>query len=226
MIRVAGAALLAYLLGSVPFGFLAGRWLRGIDIREHGSGNPGATNAVRVLGLRVGVGVFLLDALKGFAAAGPLAALVAADSITLLSGRWIEVTGSSPQEVLGLLFGVLAILGHLFPVFLGFRGGKGVATGLGFLVAMVPAAAGLGFAVWVVVLAASRYVSLASCAAAAFVPTWLLFSARGGEARWLLILTSFLVGVLVWARHLSNLVRIVRGEEPRIGPRAAGGSSA
>src|SRR5437763_10222033 len=147
----------AYLVGAVPFGYLVGR-LRGVNLFKEGSGNIGAANAGRVLGRQFGVLVFVLDFLKG---AVPVAAIVPL-ARSLAPGA---ETALGPPDVLRVGAAALAFLGHLFPVYLGFRGGKGVATGAGTIFVLVPGGAALAVLAWVTVLLASRIVSLASLAA-------------------------------------------------------------
>src|SRR5262245_15889454 len=144
--------LAAYLVGAVPFGYLVAR-ARGVDIFQHGSGNIGATNVGRVLGRKFGVLVFLLDFAKG-----ALPAAVAAG----LAGR----AGNLPPDTLPVAAGLAAFLGHLFPVYLRFHGGKGVATGAGVVAVLLPLPAAGALVAWVVVLCLTRYVSLASVVAA------------------------------------------------------------
>src|SRR5262245_32944993 len=151
-------AVASYLVGALPFGYLIGR-LRGVDLFKAGSGNIGATNAARVLGREYGALVFVLDFLKGavpVAVAEPVARALDPAALTTL-----DATDTLP--VLAALF---AFLGHLFPVYLGFRGGKGVATGAGAVAVLVPGPTALAVLVWVVVVLATQYVSLASVAAA------------------------------------------------------------
>src|SRR5436305_2367646 len=157
VLLVSLTALVAYLVGAIPFGYLVAR-RRGVDLFAHGSGNIGATNVGRVLGRRFGILVFVLDFLKGalpVAVVVPLAAVLAPGAETALG----------PPDVLRVGAAGLAFLGHLFPVYLGFRGGKGVATGAGTVFVLVPGPAALAVLTWVVVLLASRIVSLASLAA-------------------------------------------------------------
>src|SRR5262245_21125245 len=149
--------LTAYLIGAIPFGYLIGR-VRGVNLFEAGSGNIGATNAARVLGARAGALVFLLDFLKG---AVPVAVIVPV-ARALASGA---ETALGPPDVLRVGAAALAFLGHLYPVYLGFRGGKGVATGAGTVFVLAPGPAALAVLTWVVVLFVSRIVSLASMAA-------------------------------------------------------------
>lgn len=191
--RPALALAAGYLLGGIPFSYLAGRLARGVDLRTLGSGNLGATNALRELGWRWGVGVLVLDAAKGWAAVA-LAARLA-------PGPWWPLAA-----------GLAAVLGHSFTPYLGLRGGKGVATSAGVFLALAPAATLLALAGFVVVLLAGRIVSLASLAAALILPLAVLW--RQPSERGLLV---FALGaaVLIWVRHRGNLARLARGEEPR-----------
>lgn len=187
---------LAYLLGGIPASYLAGRWTRGIDLREHGSGNLGATNAFRVLGPKVAAPVMLFDVAKGFVPA------------FFFSG-W----DSSADWRWALLYGGAAIVGHVFSVYMKFRGGKGVATGAGVFLGLAPVALGVGFAVWLVTLRLGRMVSLASIlAAVSMVP--LLFATRRPPE--VLVLGTAVAAFVVFA-HRANIRRIARGEEPRFG---------
>jgi glycerol-3-phosphate acyltransferase PlsY len=199
------AAAAGFLCGSVPFSWIAVRARRGVDLRTVGSGNPGATNAARVLGRRWFPILFSLDAAKG------AAAVLAAGAIAGAAGA--EPAWPRTAAALG------AVLGHVFPPWLGFRGGKAVATGAGAVAALSPLAAGAGLGVFLLLAAAFRFVSLGSVGAAlaaASMQTWVL--ARGRTEAERLPLESFLWALagLVLLRHLPNLVRIVRGTEPRI----------
>lgn len=193
-------ALAGYLLGSIPSGLLIGR-ARGIDIRQHGSGNIGATNVFRTLGKKWGVFVFFCDALKGVAA--------------VLAGAHFAGRHFSPT-LAGIVGGVACILGHNFPVWLKFKGGKGVATSLGVVIGLVPLAAVIAFAVWTLVFFVTRYVSLASIIGAVVVPAMVAFTAHGAEKTPLLIFTS-LAALLIILRHRSNIQRLLTGTENRFG---------
>ena len=184
--------LLSYLLGAVPFGLLAGK-ARGIDIRMVGSGNIGATNVFREVGKGPGITVLLLDALKGFVPA-------------FFFPVWF---GIEPEWGLG--FGIAAILGHNFPVYLKFKGGKGVATSAGVILGAAPLAAVIGLGVWAAVFLASGYVSVGSMCAAVAVPAagWWIY--RGGGAVLPIALT--VLGLLVIWRHRTNIQRIRSGHE-------------
>ncbi len=213
------ACAAAYLCGSVPFGLLVGR-ARGLDIRAHGSGNIGATNVGRVLGRRWGILVFVLDVLKG---------LLPTTAFGLLLRHWAgEAAARQPGEFLAwLTVGVACVLGHTFPVFLGFRGGKAVATSLGVALGIWPyftlpaLAAG---AVWVGATLLTRYVSVGSITAAGVFPVLFGIMAtvraeQWGSRRQLWPMYVFAVAVagLIVLRHRSNLARLWRGTEPRIG---------
>lgn len=187
----------AYLLGAVPFGVLVARCLdRGVDLRKTGSGNIGATNVARTLGKGPGILTLLLDAGKG-AASVLLAAALAQPGDPLLPA----VAGGA------------AFLGHLFPVWLGFRGGKGVATALGVVLAISPAAAGVLVLLFAAAFAATRYVSLGSLVAAAgLVPAMLLLRAPIPH-----VVLSAGIGSLVFWAHRENIRRLLAGEERRFG---------
>jgi glycerol-3-phosphate acyltransferase PlsY len=194
----------SYLLGSIPFGCLAG-WTAGIDIRKVGSGNIGATNVVRVLGKRYGYAVFVLDFLKG------LGAVRIAMAVTMA----VRPESASP-EVVGVLAAVSAVIGHSFPIWLKFRGGKGVATSAGALFGLMPLATVIGAAIWILTFLLTRYVSMASVTSAVALPfviaimTWL--NQTDGKV---LFYSSLCIAALVIWRHHSNLSRLVRGTEPR-----------
>lgn len=185
--------LLGYLAGSIPFGVLLTRWLRGVDVREGGSGNIGATNVTRVAGKKVGAVVLLLDALKG--------ALPVALALWLLPGL--------PRA--HALVGLAAVLGHVFPVWLKLRGGKGVATALGVLVVLVPTAALAGAAIYAGVVAAWRVSSVGSLTAGIFAVGVAALTARAPE--YALLTASFFVFML-WT-HRSNIHRLLRHTERR-----------
>ena len=149
--------ILSYLIGSIPFSIIAGKLLKGIDVREFGSGNAGATNTFRVLGKKAGIPVLILDVFKGFIAVN----LVWYTSYVPSSEIYIN---------LQLTFGIAAVLGHVFPIYVGFRGGKGVATLLGFMLALFPQAAVISIVIFILTLIFSKYVSLSSIFAGLFFP--------------------------------------------------------
>ena len=204
MLIFATVALVSYLLGSIPAGYLAGR-VAGIDIRHAGSGNIGATNVMRVLGKRYGYPVFIVDFLKG---------LIAVSLSILIEKRAQPL--SVPTELIGIIAAISCVIGHSFPVWLSFKGGKGVATSMGALFGLVPFVALIGVAVWVITFEMTRYVSVASMTAALAVPISILIlmplKQTGGAV---LLYFSICLAALVIFRHRSNLSRLVRGTEPR-----------
>lgn len=204
MLTLAVLLIGSYLLGSIPFGYLAGR-LAGIDIRQAGSGNVGATNVVRVLGKAYGYPVFALDVLKGFGAV----------KISMLMAPGRPPEWNSP-EIIGILAALSSVLGHLYPPWLKFQGGKGVATSAGALLALSPGATLVGVVIWVMVFWLTRYVSLASIAAAVVLPIFiLLFNSKQESGTKALFYTSVCVAAIIIWRHRSNLSRLFRGTEPR-----------
>lgn len=194
-------AVLSYLIGSVPFGYLVARW-RGVDIFKAGSGNIGATNVGRVLGRKFGVLVFVLDFLKG--------------AIPTLIATFVL---PQQRDVAGVTAGLSAFLGHLFPIYLRFRGGKGVATGAGVVCVLVPLPAVAALLTWAVVVAVTRIVSLASLVAAlALCVAYLLLTAAPFEEKQLVLTVFCLIAtVLVFVKHRSNIGRLLAGTEPRLG---------
>ena len=203
----------SYLIGAVPFGYLAGR-IKGVDLREHGSHNIGATNAVRVLGKSLGFPVFVFDFMKGF-----LPVFCWAHFSSFLQGP-----GSSAwmSETVLVLVCLATIVGHTYTCYLQFKGGKGVATTAGVLMALSPQVFGIAIVVWLVVFLTTRYVSLASIVAAvAMVVSGLYcygFFALGGLV-WrpdaIVIIFLLLVAILVIAKHRSNISRLLKGTEPK-----------
>lgn len=194
--------VLSYLLGSVPTGFLAGK-AKGLDIRSIGSGNIGATNVFRALGTTAGILVLVLDGLKGFVAATWLC-----DAVQ----HFLPIP-QDQVEYLRITAGLASVLGHNFTCWLSFKGGKGIATSAGVLAALVPWALLVILAVWVIVFAVSRYVSLASICASAVLPfaAWL----TGGTLT--LILVTGAMSTLAIYKHKGNLQRLLNGTEHRFG---------
>ncbi|MHC5005256.1 MAG: glycerol-3-phosphate acyltransferase [Planctomycetota bacterium] len=218
----------AFIIGSIPFGFLIAR-RRGVDIRQVGSGNVGATNVGRALGRRFGIGCFLLDAAKG---AVPVVAA------GLLGGTWGRpligtpaAAPPAPEEIWAwLAVAAAALLGHMFPPWLGFRGGKGVATGFGAMLAMWPVLtlpAAIALVVWAATVGLFRIVSLASVAAALSLPVSCVLLGgllRGAEdaggpvaTRLAPVIATVGLAALVVFRHRGNLARLRKGTEPRLG---------
>jgi len=204
MLIFATVALVSYLLGSIPAGYLAGR-IAGVDIRHAGSGNIGATNVTRVLGKRYGYPVFIVDFLKGLMAV----------SLSILMEKRAQPQ-SVPTELIGIIAAISCVIGHSFPVWLSFKGGKGVATSMGGLFGLMPFVALIGGAVWVITFQITRYVSVASITATLAVPISILMlmplKQTGGAA---LLYFSIGLASLVIFRHRSNLCRLMRETEPR-----------
>jgi acyl phosphate:glycerol-3-phosphate acyltransferase len=194
--------VLAYGLGSTPSGYLAGM-ARGIDVRTAGSGNIGATNVFRVLGKTAGIAVLAADGLKGF---------VAARFVPLLALHVFASSGAR-RENLALAAGVGAILGHNYTCWLRFKGGKGIATSGGVVMAWAPAACLTALGLWALVLAVTRYVSVASIAAALVLPFAVWF--WNGSPTMTYVMTA--LSLLAIYKHKGNIQRLVKGEERRIG---------
>jgi glycerol-3-phosphate acyltransferase PlsY len=204
-------AVAAYLLGSVPAGYLLVRIFRHQDIRKAGSGNIGATNVLRFGGKGLGAATFLLDVLKGSSA-------VALGG--LLGSLLVHSATPANMKALAALF---AVLGHIFPVWLGFRGGKGVATGFGVFLVAAPWAALAAISVFALVLVLSRYVSVASILGAASFPlfAWLFNRMQDGADRPpFFIAVQVAVALLIIAKHHQNIRRLIDGTESRIGARS------
>ena len=187
-------ALIAYLFGAIPFGLLVAK-SRGIDIRTQGSGNIGATNVFRVVGKGWGIFTLVLDALKGF-----------------IPAFIFPMFGNLDSEW-GVLFGLLSIVGHSFPVYLKFKGGKGVATSAGMLIGVAPQAVGVGLLVWIICMVIWRYVSLASIVAAATiaVTVWVI------DMGLIINIALTALGAMVIWLHRANIKRLINGTENRFG---------
>ena len=198
MIQTALTSLLlltiGYLLGAIPSGYLAGRWLKGIDLRECGSGSTGATNVLRNVGKGPALAVFLIDVGKG------ALAVLLAKSFGL--SDWLQV-----------LAGLAALAGHIWPVWLGFKGGKAVATGLGLFLGLAWPVGLACFGVFLTTITLFRIVSLSSVVAAISLP---LLMAAGTDGTAKLVVALVAMALVIW-RHRSNLQRIVAGTEPRLG---------
>lgn len=194
--------ILSYFAGSFPTAYLVGKIVKGIDIRRHGSGNAGATNIFRVIGKKWGIGVLIFDLLKG---------LLAVSVIPLCF----------PSQILGsflgrLLFGLAAIGGHTWPLWLGFRGGKGVATSLGVFLALAPQATEASLLVWILFFAWKRYVSLASLGMAASFPLWVAAFYHEAEFFKTLFPVSLGLTAFIFYTHRGNLQRLREGKEKRL----------
>ena len=188
------ALLLSYFLGAIPFGVIVGK-MRGVDVRAVGSGNSGATNVWRTLGPAAGASVFIMDVLKGLAAPFIARALIAPTEYS-----WIAICAAS------------AIIGHTFSVFLKFRGGKGIATGLGAALGLMPIPALIAFAVWGGVLLLSRMISIASIAACVALP----LLALAFQVPTAFVVVIAIIAMLAILKHIPNMKRIVAGAEPKI----------
>ncbi len=210
MVTILLAALVGYLLGSIPTGVWAGTAFKGIDIRKHGSGSIGATNVFRVLGAKLAVFVLLIDVAKGFAACYLASRINLGD--TLLSPNQLAMIG-----------GIAAIIGHLFPLFARFKGGKGVATGAGMLLFLAPLELGFALVIFVLTLAITRYVSLGSLLAVTFFSLAIIFQRyvfgfpMGDE----MVGLAVLVLLLIFFTHRSNIKRLLNGKENKLGAKAS-----
>ena len=193
------AVVAAYLIGAIPFGLLFARLLTGKDPRQHGSGNIGATNAMRTGGKKVGALTLLADILKGTI---PVAIAIALDS----------------DEQLIAAVALAAFIGHIFPVYLGFKGGKGVATMFGVVLPWLPWVAVGAFAVWFISFKLTRYVSLASILAGVSLPLFSLLL----QASWSAFGICMILGGLMILRHKSNIQRLIAGDEPKADKKADG----
>jgi len=217
MIPIVLAAVAAYLLGSIPFGYLAGL-SRGIDIRTAGSGNIGATNVFRVLGRKLGIATLLLDVFKG----------VAAVAVIPMSVWYALSLDGAPPLTVEMVCAVGVLAGHALPLFLNFRGGKGVATGLGIIIGVAPWTALLGIGVWLILFVSTRYVSVGSIGAAltAIAAVWFLDNTREPHALVPTIVSVLSVFVII--KHHSNIGRLIQGTENRFrfGSKHAGRPSA
>ncbi|MFQ5803049.1 MAG: glycerol-3-phosphate 1-O-acyltransferase PlsY [Candidatus Methylomirabilales bacterium] len=187
---------IAYLIGSIPFGLLISRAVGRVDIRQHGSGNIGTANVLRIMGKRAAALTLVGDLLKGF-----LPVLAA----RLLGGAELFVAG----------VGIAAVLGHNWSIYLRFTGGKGVATSFGVLLAMTPLPAFFGLLVWLAVLLIYRYTSLSAMVASVCIPPVILFSTGSGPY----FIFSIVVALLIFIRHHDNIKRIWAGTEHRVGHR-------
>ena len=210
----AALILVSYLIGSIPFSYLVVRLVAGADIRQHGSRNVGATNVARSFGKAPGIIALLLDLAKGYGA--------------IVLARWIVSqpawpfagSGTSPlesREMWIALAGLLAVIGHVFPVWLRFHGGKGVATAAGVFLALDPIVFAAGMLVFLIVLIATRFVSLASIVSAASMPLFLRFLAN--QAPFWRIVIAVVISLIVIVKHHSNIARLAQRRERKLGER-------
>jgi acyl phosphate:glycerol-3-phosphate acyltransferase len=226
--------LLAFLLGSIPFGLIISR-AKGINIREHGSGNIGATNVLRVMGKKYGITCLLLDALKGFIP------VVLAVNLIQIAGKhpapmhfagldpWAVLLPATEQfkgQLVHVLTGFAAVLGHNYSPLAGFKGGKGIATSTGVMLALMPVGVAILIIAWLAAFLTTRYVSVASILAAALLPVVTIFGAwlhgRIADGTWNkpLFVFSLVLGVLAIWKHRSNIQRLRAGTEPRFNRKA------
>lgn len=195
MIKILLFAVLAYFMGSLPNGVIIGKRVKGIDIRKHGSGNSGATNAYRVLGAKYGIIVLIADVLKG-----------------LIPVMLADMAGIGGIAL--ILIGIVAVVGHSLSLFLNFKGGKGVATSLGVFLYLVPQVMLVVVAAFIAVVYTTRYISLASMVGAALLPILTLFMPlREGIDRPSIFIISLFMGLFVIYRHRSNITRLLNGTE-------------
>jgi len=204
MVNVLILILLAYIIGSFPTAIIAGRLLKGIDIRTQGSGNAGATNVLRVLGWKAGLSVLLIDMLKGFIPVFFIAPYFSA--------------GSSIDPVyLQILAAFFAIIGHVYTVFAGFKGGKGVGTSAGVFLGLAPAGLGIALLIFIVTVWMTRFVSLGSLLAALsflLVLSYQKFVMQNLHTA--LYILAVVVVILIWYSHRENIVRLIKGQENKI----------
>ena len=201
-------ALAAYLLGSIPTGFLVAR-AKGVDIRTVGSGNIGATNVFRVLGKGPGILVFVADAAKGFAACAVFGSLGA---------KWFGGTATDATlEFFPIVAGLAVVLGHNYTCWLGFKGGKGIATSAGVLLALFPLALAVVLGIWILIFAVSRYVSLASIIGAFWLPVFVWLFDYSTQR----IVIAIVMATLAIYKHKSNIRRLIAGTENRFGAKSA-----
>jgi glycerol-3-phosphate acyltransferase PlsY len=202
-------AVCSYLLGSIPFGYILVRIFQGIDVRSIGSGNIGATNVARTGGKKLAAATFVLDAFKGWLA-----------GFLVLTLPWIPASSRTQLYLLGAFAAFIVVLGHMFPIWLGFKGGKGVATGFGVFLALAPIAALISITVFIVVVALTRYVSLGSILGCLAIPL-ALWGFERSSFRPLALAISSATALLIIVRHRQNIARLLAGTESRFGARKA-----
>lgn len=214
MIALGVVLLLSYLVGSIPSSIWVGKLVKGVDIRDHGSGNAGATNTFRLLGWQPGVAVLGIDFFKGFASSlwiSQLAYHIAAGPVTLFE-FW------SLDPFLSITCGIAAVVGHMFPLYANFDGGKGMATAAGMLCGIEPVSVGIAAAVFLIVLLSSRFVSLASLIAAFIYPLVLvvLRYGYGWDIDGSILIFAAIIGVAIIVKHKGNIKRLLNGTENKV----------
>lgn len=194
------STIFAYLAGSIPTAVWYGKMFHGIDVRQHGSGNAGATNSLRTLGKKAGIIVLIVDFLKGF-----------------LAVKAASLFSTETDNILPLIMGLAVIVGHIFPIFAQFRGGKGVATAMGVLVATFPWAALGCMVIFMIIVFATRYVSLGSILGALAFPIQLTFNLWNDDADKYTIGFSWLIFLILAVMHRQNIQRLLKGTESKFG---------
>lgn len=191
----------AYVLGSIPTAVWIGKWFYSTDVREHGSGNAGFSNALRILGPQAGIPVLIIDVAKGFGA-------------VYLASILSLVEGGLAEQLIPVIYGLLAFLGHLAPLFAKFKGGKGVATGLGIILALFPAGAAIGLGVFLITIFSFRMMSLGSMLGGISLPISVFIKHKADEP--VLLIFSLFISLMIIFTHRSNIKRILKGSENRI----------
>ena len=206
--------LISYVLGSIPSAIWVGKITKGIDVREHGSGNAGTTNTFRVLGVPFGITVFIMDFMKGFI----LAFWLSGYAFEIFSGP-LSPPNWEVEAFLKISCGMMAVVGHMFPVFAKFKGGKGAATATGMLFGVEPISIAISFTVFGIVLLSTKYVSLSSITATALYPITLLIMkfGLGMEVDGSIVIFATLVATGIIYKHKSNIHRLLQGTENRVG---------
>lgn len=215
MLALGIVIIISYLLGSIPSSIWVGKLVKGVDIRDHGSGNAGATNTFRLLGWKPGVVVLLIDFIKGFSASFWISqwAYFIADGPVSLFPYW------DVDPFLRIVCGVVAVIGHMFPLYANFEGGKGMATAAGMLCGIEPVSVGITAIVFTTVMLISRYVSLASLVAAFIYPLLLvvLRYVFGWPIDGSILIFGAIVGLGIIVKHRGNIRRLIKGNENRVG---------
>lgn len=215
MLALVVVILISYLLGSIPSSIWVGKVAKGVDIRDHGSGNAGATNTFRILGWKPGVCVLLIDIFKGFVCSfwvSQLAYQIASGPISIIPNWEVD-------PFLQILCGVVAIIGHMFPIFANFDGGKGMATATGMLMAIEPISISIAIVVFLIVMFAFRYVSLASLVSAFIYPLVLLLLRYGFglDIDGSILIFGAIAGIGLIIKHIGNIRRLLNGTENKVG---------
>lgn len=214
MLSTVTVLFISYLMGSIPSAIWIGKIFKGVDVREHGSGNAGTTNTFRVLGVPFGITVFVMDFMKGFVPSFWLSVI----AFDLFSGPLAPPLWDV-EAFLKIMCGLLAVIGHMFPIFAKFRGGKGAATACGMLFGVEPISISISFAIFGIVLLSTKYVSLASIISTAVYPITLLVMKYilGMDVDGSIIIFSLIVAFGIIYRHKSNIQRLKEGTESKVG---------